>query len=300
MPDITLENSIPKKSTKYYLGEAVVRSQFNEVQFYFEDRDQQELYYSIMKKLFGEKIKFDKIFITNGKENAYELLKKHKNNNKKIFILDKDFDDLLRTKRRSVKNLFYLDRYCIENFLIEEDALIWTILFNKPTLNRVSLNLAYNNIMTDLMTDLQLLTSYFFLAKKLRISNYIQGFKTCSLAIDIFLKDTDKSEIDLNKLGIYWHTIEQAITTHMPGKDPDILLESAKKSIHYGELRIDGVFRHIPGKHFLELLRKKLNKRYPFMNTMKSGQMKFALADKCDFLSLINIKQQINTYLKIS
>jgi len=298
--EITRENSIPRRSANYYSGEAVLRRQFNDVDFYFEDKDQQELYFSIMKKLFGNVIVFEKVFITCGKDKAYELAKRYKNNKRKLFIVDKDFDDLLRTKKRGIENLFYLERYCLENFLIERDALLWTILFQKPQSNRNEIALQYDEIFNEVAQELQLLSCYFFIAKKYKIHKYINGFKSCSIPVDFFLHDTERWRIDSSKADAYWRSIEQAIIDNIPNKNPSDLLESAKKSINFNILGTNGIYKNIPGKHFLELLRKKLVRLYPFMNTMKTSQMKFALADKCEFLSLGALKRDISAYLEIA
>ena len=297
-PEISRENSIPKKSARYHLGEAIIRRQFNDVEFYFEDENQQEMYYSIMQKLFGEKIKFDKVFITCGKVNAYKQLKKHRNDSRKVYILDKDFDDLLRKKKRGINNLFYLDRYSIENFLAEEEALKWLIISRRPTLNRNSVALPYNSLITQVTQDLRLLTSYFFLAGKYKLHKHVPGFKTCKLPINLFLQGTDN--ISSTKINIYWQEIESAILAHYPGKIPAKLLDSAKKSIDYNSLSMDGVYKHIPGKYFLELLRRKMNTIHPFMTSLEVGQMKFLLADKCEFTSLNSLKGKIGNYLDLT
>lgn len=68
---ITIEQSIPTKSDAFLKGIDIFYTQFNDVNFYIEDEDQENFYHSILKKLFPE-IRLDKIFPLRGKDNVLE------------------------------------------------------------------------------------------------------------------------------------------------------------------------------------------------------------------------------------
>ncbi len=111
-----LDEIIPMKTDNWLFAEDIFHYQFNEVLFYVEDYKQEEMYFCILKKLFKE-IKFENIFPLNGKENVINNCKDNVNIKNKIYIVDKDFDDILE-KIEIIPNLFYLDKYrenCIIN-----------------------------------------------------------------------------------------------------------------------------------------------------------------------------------------
>lgn len=91
---ITLEESIPTKNDGYLIAEDVFFIQFNEISFFIEDTEQENFYYNILKKLFPS-IQIEKIFPLNGKDNVIEDCKKNIGNKNKIYLVDKDFDDIL-------------------------------------------------------------------------------------------------------------------------------------------------------------------------------------------------------------
>ena len=91
---ITIEESIPTRNTNYRLAEDIFYVQFNEISFFIEDEDQENFFFCILKNLFHD-IQIDKIFPLNGKDNVINESNENIGNKKKVFIVDKDFDDIL-------------------------------------------------------------------------------------------------------------------------------------------------------------------------------------------------------------
>src|SRR4051812_24509150 len=110
---ISATDSLPIKTEAFLRGMDVLYFGFNDIEFYVEDEDQENLYLAIFKRLFPG-VKLEKIFPLGGKKNVRDEARLHVGNKKKVFVVDKDFDDLLGRKL-SLPNLFYLDRYSIEN-----------------------------------------------------------------------------------------------------------------------------------------------------------------------------------------
>jgi hypothetical protein len=134
---ITLEESIPSKNTNYRFAEDIFYIQFNDVEFYIEDTEQENLYFQILKKLF-DGIKFEKIFPLDGKDNVIEECELNLNNKNKIFIVDKDFDEIL-INQKNYQNLFYLNSYSIENNLLSKFSIFEIIKEKKPKLKDASI-----------------------------------------------------------------------------------------------------------------------------------------------------------------
>lgn len=132
----------PDLTDSFVGGQDILYLQFNEVEFYVEDIEQEYFYFNILKKLFPD-IKIGKIFPLNGKKNVREAARLNVGNKKKIFIVDLDFDEILGIKE-TIENLFYLDRYSIENYLFSKNALYEIIREKTPTLKNKDIAAAFN------------------------------------------------------------------------------------------------------------------------------------------------------------
>lgn len=97
----------------------------NDVNFYIEDKEQEYRYETIFNELFDMKI--EKIFPLGGKENVKKKYLEMKNADKlgkNFFIVDADFDIVLNKNIIKDKHFIYLQKYEIENYLIDENAII--------------------------------------------------------------------------------------------------------------------------------------------------------------------------------
>lgn len=97
MPD----SLIPVRSPDGLAALDIFYDEFNDVHFYVEDIDQENLYESILRKLFPEHT-IARIFPLGGKPSVIAHLSQS-NSTRGIYILDKDFDDLLNKKIRGYK-----------------------------------------------------------------------------------------------------------------------------------------------------------------------------------------------------
>src|SRR5581483_11148335 len=120
-----MKDGFPELIDSFLSGQDVLYGQFNEVNFYVEDVGQEHFYFNVFKKLFPD-IQFDKIFPLNGKKNVKDAANLTVGDKKKIYIVDLDFDNILGLKE-VIPNLFYLERYSIENYLISKKALFEVI-----------------------------------------------------------------------------------------------------------------------------------------------------------------------------
>ena len=138
-------------------------------------RKKEELYYIIVKKLFPE-IEFNRIFTLNGKVSVIEKAEKSKKKRNRVFIIDKDFDDLLGIMRTDLPNLFYLTRYSIENFYFEDNSILMLIISQMPSVRRYELKYNYKFIVNEIIRKLKYLSCYFYIAHKNRIPNFLNRF----------------------------------------------------------------------------------------------------------------------------
>ncbi|WP_269684271.1 DUF4435 domain-containing protein [Flavobacterium lacustre] len=284
---ISIEESFPKKRENYLKGQDVVWSQFNEINFYVEDLYQENFYLQILKKLFPS-IKISKIFPLGGKEPVIKKAKKSLNNNKKVFILDLDFDEVLN-KKEVYENIFYLEKYSIENYLVEKNAIIEFVKEENTKIKTSEVNRKFvlkqfyrecHNILSELSSNLLLINKYELGIKYLKIESY----RDCNLD-PLCLKPSfvipfyKKIEIELKK------------------KKPRLKYSTQikKLKIHFKDI-YNGLI-YIPGKYILNILNFKLKKIFKFSQSNLSTFV-YRLAKNCEFKELEYLKISINEYTK--
>lgn len=121
MTKLKYSNQVLKTTALFY-------SNFNDLDIFVEDKGKgdYEFYLELLKKLTEEKVKIRKIFQLGGRDKVIEACKKEnnkKNNRKSVYIIDGDID-LILNESIKLDKLFILDVYCIENYLIEKEAII--------------------------------------------------------------------------------------------------------------------------------------------------------------------------------
>ena len=103
---VTPEESVPQYSDGYRYAKSAFYSQFNDVDFYVEDAWQENLYLCILGRLFP-RLKIENIHPLGGKENVIQHARANTSIRKSVYLLDKDFDDLLG-KLQERTNIFFL------------------------------------------------------------------------------------------------------------------------------------------------------------------------------------------------
>jgi len=173
----------PARSAAGLAAMDVFYTDFNEINFYVEDADQENLYEVIFKKLFPEK-KISKIFPLGGKQQVFEHRNVYGNNKKSVYLVDKDFDDFLE-KKIITDGVFYLDRFCIENYLINIESFIEFVIETHPKEKRedVARNLDLDSKISVMIGELEQLSILFYLAQL-----FDTGIKNCSSPPESFCK----------------------------------------------------------------------------------------------------------------
>lgn len=103
---------------------------------FVEDENKEYEYEEIFEKLFPKELTINCIFPTGGKERlkeAYSLFGNSAEYGKTFFIADGDFDLVLGKSMINADNFIYLNRYNIESYLLNEDAVLQ---FMRPRLRK--------------------------------------------------------------------------------------------------------------------------------------------------------------------
>ncbi|KRW58507.1 DUF4435 domain-containing protein [Pseudomonas sp. TTU2014-080ASC] len=263
---------------------------FNEVFFYFEDEDQENLYDEIIRKILPD-IKMARVFPLQGKSSVLKHASAEENSERSsqsIYVLDKDFDDLLN-KKHTKSNIFYLDRYCIENYLIDEPAIAKVIIetYPKAKINDIESSINIDEIINN--HNLIHLFKLFYCVQKLEL-----GLKNCSKKCDHFTETKKRWILDKGKINEYeQEVLNKALELKRHPKLTDIQSDFRLKlpdqySIH--EL--------VSGKFLLGLVFSYIKSKYS-LGAISLDSFTYRIAKNCDLRSLTQLSISIRTFLKL-
>lgn len=124
---------------------SVLLEDFNDIDVYVEDTaiESKKIYNQILNRVFNGKYNIDDIIPVGSCSKVVAEWAKHKRNNdnrSKIFIIDGDFIHFNKNLetivpeelKEDIQGLYVLPRYCIENYLIDENAFIEIIHDEDP------------------------------------------------------------------------------------------------------------------------------------------------------------------------
>lgn len=286
---ISKKQNIPTKSDAYRFAESVFFDQFTKINFFVEDADQENLYYQILSKLFPN-IKLKRIFPLGGKSNVIAHIKVHARSKKNIYIVDKDFDDLLG-KVFNYPNLFYLEQYSIENYFLDEKAMVELILDEMPKLNRrqICTRLNFKNMYTQSLQDLKYLFSLFLVVQKRAIP-----IENCGLKCEKFCS-THRYQVDPAKVICYQTLVISAAVA--AGQTLNIRREVAK-AYPFNRNRLSLYRRHIAGKFILKLFYHWVKKQFFPNHSMTFESFCYRIAKEARFETLEFLKAAIESRMQ--
>ncbi|MEP4533485.1 MAG: DUF4435 domain-containing protein [Cyclobacteriaceae bacterium] len=283
-------DSIPRKGLAYRASEDLFYLQWNDISFFVEDENQQNFYHCILKTLFPE-IKIEKIFPLGGKDPVLIHCKSNLGDKTKIYLVDKDFDDILN-KIEEIDNLFYLERYSIENYLIDKDSLIDYIISERPLLNR-------NTVVQDLEIDTIIsnikLAIYDLVLLHFVVQRKCNSLKNISMGYERFV-EYDGHNFNLKQDQIDWYKSE--IENELQSIDRRIRLNAQIRTaanISNFSTNAD-VINHYPGKYILKMIKQIIENKFG-LNSRVFNSFCYRLADKSNFSNLDHIKESINDYI---
>ena len=209
-----------------------------------------------------------------------------------MYIVDKDFDDIL-DKIVENPNLFYLERYSIENHLLEKDTLVEYIIGEKPKLNR-------NEIEASLDIEATLFNISKSLKNLVRLHLIVQN--TCSHLKNISLNH----ERFLNFNNGQFDEKEPQIASYENDIDRELKLIDGRYSINSQRNKskrlisletLDLCIKHMPGKYLLKMLKQIIESDYGLVSR-NMDSFCYRIATNCSFNSLENLRTEINDFVE--
>jgi hypothetical protein len=270
---------LPRRSPDGLAALDVFYEEFNDIHFYVEDEDQENLYEVIFGKLFPN-ISFARIFPLGGKEKvlAHAAAANGCSSNVcSVYLVDKDFDDFLE-KKVNIDNVYYLDWFCIENYLIEEKSIIELVIESHPKSDR-------NEIRTELKISEFLVNAYEnsrdLFAMYFFVQKYSIGVKNTSSAPESYCKVKAPWDVCNTKLIAYRALVDAEATKS--GIDP--LAQELSSDHRISNVLVAGAPNAVSGKHVAARLFHYIKSKYP-LGSITFDSFVYRLAKNCSLDTL--------------
>ena len=279
------EAEIPVRSADGKAALDIFYAEFNDINFYVEDDDQENLYEVILNKILPE-ISIRRIFPLGGKQAVLRHAASDTNERIDVFrayLLDKDFDDFMGQQVQH-PNIFYLDLFCIENYLLEESGLIEIVIENHPKKKRgeVSAQLAIQAATNDIFEKLRPLFVLFFCVQYCELP-----LKNCGASPEAFCRPKKLWEVDDRVVARYTAQVEEALLEK--GRPP---LDSLNLDPRVSEANCAAVHSLVSGKYVATLLFHYIKSQYS-LGSMTFDSFIFRLAKNCSLHSLRALGERI-------
>lgn len=277
---------LPTLTDSFLKGQDLLYKQFNDIEFYIEDSEQENLYFQILKKIFPD-IKFEKIFPLNGKKNVKDDCLLNSGNKRKIYIVDKDFDHILN-KIDELPNLFYLNGYSIENLLICKFAIYELIKERFPKLKK-------NNI-DDLYSHSNLVKKISCLKELATIFVVIQEFELGEPYYNINTTRDFNINKDFSYRGSFISDYKNRIELTLKNIDKRYTLNAKTKihNKHFSNFKLQ--IKNIPGKHLICLINDLLKSKN-LIHQYSIDSLTYKLAKEADVSNFDDLQNRILQYI---
>jgi len=290
---VTPEESIPSFSNEYQFARSVFFHQFNDVDFYVEDEEQENFYLCILRKLFPH-VRLENIYPLRGKQNLIKHAATAQPNRKSVYLLDKDFDDLLGRLHKQV-NVFYLEKYCIENFLLEEKALVKFVIDEKPRLKAVAVkrDLQFQSTWDEIVRQLSKPFALFYIAQK----HNIIALRHTSHRPDFFCSPGDKCCVDEQIVSDYAKQVKRKAADQRLCIDVIDELNRCSASFELNhKTGLQGT--NVSGEFILCLFANRIAELFALDHLPNLQSLAYRLAQECDFASLEGLRRMVRSYLQ--
>lgn len=257
-------------------------SDFTSHIFYVEDTGAEIFYERLFERLFP-KLRDFQVVCLDGKTNVRKKAAERRIADLTyIFVVDKDFDDLLGG---ADPNLVYLDRYSVENYLADLQALVKVLVEEYPDGMSAQKAMAqcddYTKYRATLDTRLIAVTQYFVVARRLWLE-----LKSSKIPATELVEGSSEFHPMPTNDWIAAYRSKVLEESGMPDADLNLQLQNAfSPSPDFPEATTTPLF-HVPGKHLLYCVQKYLCAR-----TVPKFDEKLGKALHTRILNHINIEE---------
>jgi len=260
----------------------------NDIDIYTEDEQKDKEFYSrLFRKLIeGTDVTINDIFPLGCSKNVVKHCKADINSGerKKLYIVDGDIY-LLYKPKRIIPNLFILDSYCIENYVIEKQSIE---------------NLAYELNGTMSLEDIQSAIKFDVRLREI-MSPLIKLFINISIESEItdyhhiyhIKQFLSKDQLDNKKIETQIEIIKNKVLAHIDNDHYENLLQERLKIWEINEINL---LKIISGKDYLIPFFIEVIKNINNLNlSIPKESIKFQLLKYCSLERLADLKNAIMT-----
>jgi hypothetical protein len=259
---------------------------FNDIDIFVEDTatESKKIYCEILSRALGHNFNITQVFPLGGKNAVINrcLSDQGARKRKAVYIIDGDYDILFGSSMPSLKRLYRLSRYSIENYLCDDVALIDVVSDESINLgtDEIAASFDFSGWKSHACTPLKDVVSACVVAYK-RKSN---GLPTVNVNLSDIRGRVD-DHVDMNKVSGLVAKYELAIDSEFGNG----AYSSDISSINFGgEDSFGFVRRYAPAKNLLlPFMISRANRKLGF--TMGSKLLKCKLARRCDISELGSI-----------
>ena len=263
----------------------------NDIDIFIEDENDEEFYKVLLSRLKGKKIKIDKVISLNGKQKVIDACRNDQTDRKRkrIYLVDGDLD-LIFDNNTKLSNLFILDRYCIENYLFEEEAML-EILHDELMVDkkRIKQVLSFSNWLKGISNPLIDLFLHYSINHELQ-----NGKKTTSNSVGCLCKQKGNvTDLDLQKVNEKIEKMAEDLKNEISEEKYQEIIYSRREK---WTSNTDTLIRIVSGKDYLLPLLFFRFAKFKTLGTISltKEKLRFRLAKTCKLTSLNRLKIEIN------
>lgn len=284
-----MENGFPAFTDSYLAGQNLLYAQFNDIEFYVEDTEQEHFYFNVLKKLFPH-LQFEKIFPLNGKTNVKIDARANVGNKKKVYITDLDFDHILGTIE-DLDNLFYLEKYSIENHLFSKTAIYESIRMKNSKLKDEDIDALfdYNALLESAANCLKEIASAFVIIQQHSLGLNYYGLNV-SRDFDV---TTASPSYRMNFIQDYLNAVEG----ELKNKNRNFSLQAQIRKIKRYFKDLVEALTNIPGKYILTFIKERLQ-ALNLINQATIESFTYALSKDFNPIELDYLRNNITEYIR--
>lgn len=258
----------------------------NDIDIYTEDENKDREFYRVLfqRLLEDTEIRINDITPLGCRNNVIERCKNEPDNGrKKIFIVDGDIYVIYKTSTEKLDNLFILDSYCIENYIIDENSctqFAYSMIGTEP-IDTIKQKIQFNKWVNNLVEPLIDLFIHF------SILHEIKGKFTLYNAYKFVVK----GEIDFNLVYKEIETVKSEILEIITFNEYERLRIEREQTWNKTP---DSFLRIVSGKDYiLPLVQIKIQEIRKLKGLFTCEALKTFLAQFCNLDRLLPLKNTI-------
>lgn len=270
----------------------------NDIDIFTEDKvADKEFYRNLFGRLLDGKIKVNDITPLGSKDNVVAAYKNEgkASSRRKYYIVDGDLDLVYSEDGTGENNLIVLDRYCIENYLIDEEGAVQLIYLHIATESKEEVKRRVD-FQSWLNTNSECLINLFFHFAILKKYSGGPEIKNCH---DFLLSKGKTAVLDSKKAVAYTSLMKIQIIKKLDELDFKVPEEVLSKELEFLSGKwgysTDTLLKIVSGKNYLlPLLQFRINSTINIKNGLfRKESLKLFLATHSDLTSLEFLRKRI-------